>query len=227
MKNQRRQLGTREPLQPSVGARGDHPRRAEDGVASARAFLVLVAIFMCAQPAAWAGDGGDRDGIMMPVAAAVVAVSGELSCDMPVAPFIHPSMDPAVRAKLEVGLELAAERVRDIETCGDLFTRLGADGLDILNNSLYMQVNNHLREVRVCGRNGAARSLGAKNLAYTKVGAASTWICRHFSRVSAETAAIALIHEALHHAGLTEWPSDRLAMTSEQITKMVRNACEF
>ena len=225
MKNHRRQLGTRKPWQPSTGVRGGHSPRAEKELAAARTLLVLVAIFVCAQPAAWAGDRSDSGGIIAPAAAVAVGVT--LHDDILIKPFIHPAMAPEVRAKLEVGLELAAERVREIEACGDLFTRLGVDGLDMLSSGLYMQVNTHLREVQVCGRNGAESSWGAKNLAYTQVGAASTWICRHFARVSAETAAVALIHEALHHAGLTEWPSDRLAMTSEQITKMVQNACEF
>jgi hypothetical protein len=136
-------------------------------------------------------------------------------------------MAPEIRAKLEAALELAATRVREIEACRGLFTRLGADGLDMLNTSLYLQVDSHLREFRICERDAAASSWGAKNLAYTKVGAASTWICRDFARIPADVAAVAVIHEALHHAGLTEWPSDRLAMTSEQITRTVKKACEF
>ena len=46
-------------------------------------------------------------------------------------------------------------------------------------------------------------------------------------RPAAETAAVAVIHEALHHAGLTEAPHDRLAMTSIEITEMVEDACGF
>lgn len=193
---------------------------------AARTFLLLVAIFVCAQPVAWAEYGDDGGASAVPAAAAV-AVGGTLRHDMPIEPWIHPAVAPEIRANLEAGLELAAERVREIEACGDLFKRLGTDGLDMLNTSLYFQVDSHLREVRICGRDGAVRSWGAKTLAYTKVGAASTWICRHFARVSTETAAVAVIHEALHHAGLTEWPSDRLAMTSEEITQMVKRACKF
>jgi len=227
MKNIRRQLATREPSRPSTEACGAPLAAAEGGVMAARTLLVLVAILVCAQPTAWAGDSSDSGGIITPAAMAAVAVGGTLGHDPPIEPFIHPSMAPGVRAKLEVGLELAAERVREIEACGDLFTRLGVDGIDMLNTSLYLQVDSHLREVRICGRDGAASSWGGKTLAYTKVGAPSTWICRHLARVPAEVAAVAVIHEALHHGGLTEWPSDRLAMTSEEITRMVKKTCEF
>lgn len=227
MKNFRWQLGACEPSLPSTGACGDNPLRVGEDVISARAFFVLVAIFMCVQAAAWAGDSGDSGGIIRPAAAAAVAIGGALGDDPPIGPFIHPSMAPGVRAKLEVGLELAAKRVREIEACGDLFAQLGVDGIDMLSTSLYLQVDSHRREVQVCGRDGAASSWGGKTLAYTKVGAPATWICRHLARVPAEVVAVAVIHEALHHGGLTEWPSDRLAMTSEEITRMVKKACEF
>jgi hypothetical protein len=97
----------------------------------------------------------------------------------------------------------------------------------MLSSGLYFPVDSYQREVEVCGRNAAVNSGGAKNLAYTNVGGAPTWVCRHFGRVSTETAAVAVIHEALHHAGLTEWPHDRLAMTSPEITEMVESACGF
>lgn len=226
MKNNRRQLGTREPSRPSTGVCGAPHAAAEQGVTAARTLLVLIAIFVCAQPTAWAGDGNDGTVVVLAATEAAV-VAGALPDDMPVEPFIHPSLAPEIRANLETALEIAAERVREIEACGDLFTQLGADGLDMLNTGLYLQADSLQGRVRICGRDGAASSWGGKTLAYTQVGAASTWICRRFARVPADIAAVAVIHEALHHAGLTEWPADRTAMTSEQITRMVKKACEF
>jgi hypothetical protein len=79
----------------------------------------------------------------------------------------------------------------------------------------------------VCGRDPAANSRGADILAYTKVGGTPTWICRNFARISIESAAVAVIHEALHHAGLEERPHDRLAMSSVEITDMVKDKCGF
>jgi len=221
----RSHFGTRESVRTSTETCAAAFAAAEEGVAAARTFLVAATIFVWVQSAVWAGDGGDSGGIIKPVAA--VAVGGTLGHDAPIEPFIHPSMALEVRVKLEVGLELAAERVGEIEACGDLFTQLGVDGIELLSTSLYLQVDSHRREVQFCGRDGAASSWGGKTLAYTKVGAPATWICRHLARAPAEVAAVAVIHEALHYGGLTEWPSDRLAMTSEQITQMVKKACKF
>jgi len=192
----------------------------------ARAVPALVAIFVCAQSAISAGNDNDRSGVVAPAVAAV-AVSGSLENAVPVEPWIHPQMEPGVRARLEAAFDLAVERVCEIEACADLFTRLGADGIDMLKTGLYLQVHSYRHEIVVCGRNPATNSWGAKILAYTKVGGSPTWICRHFSRVSTETAAIAVIHEALHHAGLKEWPHDRMALTSVEITEMVTTACGF
>jgi hypothetical protein len=223
MKNIRRQLG---PRQSSPKLSSHTSPRSEKGVVAKRAILAFAVISVSVQTVAWSGDGNDGGAPAVPVAAVVVA-GGALRRDKPVEPFIHPAMAPNVRAKLEEGLELAAERVREIEACGDLFARLGANGIDTLNTSLYLQVDSHFREIQICGRDGAANSMGGTALAYTKVGAASTWICRSFSGVPAEMAAAIVIHEALHHAGLPEWPTDRAAMTSKEITRMINKACGF
>jgi len=192
----------------------------------ARAIPALVAIFICAQSAISAGSDNDRGRVVAPAVAAV-AVSGSLENAVPVEPWIHHKMEPGVRARLEAGFDLAVERVREIEACADLFTRLGADGIDMLKTGLYLPVHSYRHEIVVCGRNPSTNSWGAKILAYTKVGGSPTWICRHFSRVSTETAAIAVIHEALHHAGMKERPHDRMAMSSIEITEMVTSACGF
>ena len=192
----------------------------------ARASPALMVIFMCAHVAILEGNESDRGGPAAPAVAAV-AVTDSLGSNPPVEPWIHPKMEPGVREKLEAGFDLAVERVRENQACADLFTRLGADGIDMLKTALYLPVHSYHHEIAVCGRDPATNSWGAKILAYAKVGGTPTWLCRHFSRVSTETAAIAVIHEALHHAGLTEWPLDREAMSSAEITEMVANACGF
>jgi hypothetical protein len=171
-----------------------------------------------------AGNENDGGGVVAP-AVATVAVSSSLGFNTPVEPWIHHKMEPGVREKLEAGFDLAVERVREIKACANLFTRFGVHGIDMLKTGLYLPVHSYRHEVVVCGRNPATNSWGAKNLAYTKVGGTPTWICRNFARVSNETAAIAVIHEALHHAGLNERPHDRMAMSSIEITEMVSSAC--
>jgi hypothetical protein len=192
----------------------------------ARAIPVLVAIVVCAYSPIWAGDGNEGSVAVNP-AAATVAVAGYHGYEETVEPWIHHKMAPNVRAKLEAGFDLAVERVREIAACRDLFNQLGEDGIEMLKTGLYLPVHSYRHEIVVCGRDPATNSRGADILAYTKVGGTPTWICRNFARISVETAAIAVIHEALHHAGLNEWPSDRTAMSSVEISEMVERECGF
>ena len=83
--------------------------------------------------------------------------------------------------------------------------------------TLYIPVASYNRKDGICRRAAA----------YTKVGARSTFICPEFSRISDERAAMFVIHEALHHAGLTENPQDRRGMTSLAINSMVGRSCGF
>jgi hypothetical protein len=68
-------------------------------------------------------------------------------------------------------------------------------------------------------------SICERGYAATIVGAPSTFVCRNFQHLSDERAALVLIHEALHHAGLTEYPQDPEAMTSARINRMVDKSC--
>jgi hypothetical protein len=88
-------------------------------------------------------------------------------------------------------------------------------------------VDSYWREINVCGRCSTAGPRIASNLAYTTVGGRPVWICRHFGRVVPEDAAAAVIHEALHLAGLDEDPRGRSAATSIEISREVRKACDF
>jgi hypothetical protein len=64
------------------------------------------------------------------------------------------------------------------------------------------------------------------SVAYTFVGGgAPIWLCREFSRLTDKGAAMIIIHEALHHAGLTEWPKDPKGMRSGRINRMVTKRC--
>ena len=161
--------------------------------------------------------------------------------ETPVNPGIDPKMPERVRTTLEAGFDLAVQRRARRQGGGGTERSLGTAGSSLSFASarsrspgprrslpaLYFPVDSHRREVEVCGRNSAASSRGAENLAYTKVGDAPTWICRHSAACRLTLVAVAVIHEALHHAGLTEKPHDRTAMTSIQITRMVQDACEF
>lgn len=130
-------------------------------------------------------------------------------------PWIHAQAGPGVRARIQSAFAIAVARVRDDPECRALFSRLGRDGVEMLRTTLYFQVPHSFEGISICERGDAA----------TIVGSPSTFVCRHFQRLGDEQAAVVLIHEALHHAGLTEYPQDPEAMTSARITRMVEKSC--
>jgi hypothetical protein len=121
------------------------------------------------------------------------------------------------RSKILLASDEARRRIRNNPECADLFSDLGADGIEILDSTLYFPIRHPIRRIDFCER----------CTAYTFVGATTTWLCPQFKRLPTERAAQILIHEALHHAGLTEFPSDPDGMTSHAITKMIKRKCGF
>ncbi|MEJ2188686.1 MAG: hypothetical protein P8Y93_04575 [Acidobacteriota bacterium] len=190
-----------------------------------RTAVVMIVVVVITASFTWGGDDNKRGKVAVEATAAPVAVSA--GSRRTVEPWIHHKMDPKVRAKLEDAFALALERVRTRRSCAVLFARLGADGTEILKTGLYLPVPDYFQEFVACGRDPAANSRVGSTLAYAKVGGSPTWICRHFSLISTETAAVVIIHEALHHSGLDERPHERMAMSSMEISEMVRNACDL
>lgn len=157
-----------------------------------------------------------------PVEVVAIANASPVSATVapgPVEPWIHAAMKPRVRERLESGFTIALQRLRDIPSCRQLFSDLGADGAEMLRTTLYFPMPSIREEIKICRDGGAD--------AATIVGAASTFVCRNFERIPDERAAIVVIHEALHHAGLSESPPDRHAPTSREINGMVADRCEL
>ncbi len=148
--------------------------------------------------------------------ASSVVTSAAPARDMPAVPRINRHVPEDVRSKVEAGFELALQRVQRVPACADLFADLGVDGTDVLSATLYYKAELKM-EKRVCP--------GA--LAYALVGGAPTWLCRRFARLSDERAAAILLHEALHHAGMDEWPHDPQAAPASAIDELVTKACGF
>ena len=63
--------------------------------------------------------------------------------------------------------------------------------------------------------------------AFTEVGGSAVVVCPSFSHLSDSEAAIILIHEALHFAGQTEYPSDPAAPNALAITERVMKGCQL
>jgi hypothetical protein len=128
---------------------------------------------------------------------------------------ISAEMSQKNRDQLIVAFEVALERVQKMEECRDLFTELGAEPMATLSGVTFYPM----------GRREALPNMCRGADAYTMVGGGPTWLCRDFWRLSDKRAAMIIIHEALHHAGLTEWPRDPDGMRSVAINRMVAERC--
>jgi hypothetical protein len=157
--------------------------------------------------AAWGVDGGVPG---LPLEVVTNAILGRRE------PWIHPFMPESVRRKLDSALDVAIQRVREDAQCAGLFQALGGDGIRALQSSMYF-VASLSKEKTQC-RTSAA---------YTQVGEAPSFLCRRFAYLSDQQAATILIHEALHHAGLTEYPHDPDALPGYAINRVVRKTCKL
>lgn len=122
-----------------------------------------------------------------------------------------------VRFWLRAGYRLALDRLDEAPPCGALFEVLGGDGRELLARTVYTLPAGP-RESGVCRR----------AVAFTAPGSVRTVVCPvRFRALPKGEAAAVLLHEALHLAGLAEWPYDPEALTSEEITELVRSRCRL
>ena len=125
-------------------------------------------------------------------------------------------MPEAMRSKIERAFEIAEERVRRHPECAELFSPFGHDGVELLGRSLYFPAGPLLQTSRC-----------RHAFAVTEIGGPTIRVCRKVTAHSDERVAVALIHEALHHAGLCEYPHDRTAMRSGDINTLVSVRCRL
>jgi hypothetical protein len=130
-------------------------------------------------------------------------------------PLIRPGLDPDAVLKLGQAHALAKRRVETNAQCRALFTALGAAGEEKLAAAIYMQAPPEV-VARRC-RGGAAAAINP--------GTALTWVCPAFSSLKVQRAAMTLIHEALHSAGMLERPQTPDALSSAEINDLVRDSC--
>jgi len=129
----------------------------------------------------------------------------------------HTALPPRMQLKLLEALPLAVRNVDQVGSCRELFSGLGADGVERLGKTLYYGAPPEV----VAGR----CSRGA--VAATNPGSAVTWLCPMFASLPTRLAALALIHEALHFAGLPERPQVAGAHSSAEINGMVHDSCHL
>jgi hypothetical protein len=130
-------------------------------------------------------------------------------------PLVHAEFSRQVRRNLDAGYAIALDRVREIEACQGLFAELGADGVELLQQTIYLAPRFEF-EQRPCDRGASA---------FTFVGRRETRLCDRFGRLTRQWAAVLLIHEALHFAGQTESPGDPEAPSGHDISRRVAKSC--
>jgi hypothetical protein len=186
---------------------------------AARLVLLCAACLVAMNPPAWASDAIESDGSSGIVAAAATAAVSAVSVDGGAPAICEPTISSKVsvknRRKIMGAFDVAVERVREVPECRELFADLGANGMEALDMVVFLPIG------KAQARGGVCRGSSA----YTLVGGGPIWLCRDFSRLSDTQAAMVIIHEALHHAGLSEYPQDPDAMTSTLINQMVMKNC--
>lgn len=134
-------------------------------------------------------------------------------------PRVEDGLPPRTRHALRTGLRLAYRQLVDVESCSALFSELGADGPETLAGAIYYPASDEQRQ-QICLRRGAA--------AFTELEGTRIGICTaRFGSYTPLEAAAALIHEALHHAGMPERPTVAGALSSPEITELVRDRCRL
>ncbi len=117
---------------------------------------------------------------------------------------------------LSSGFRNALRRIHHIPSCQGLFDSLGANGIEVLGNSTYTLAREDW-EQQVCKDSNA----------FVVVGSTKVRLCGAFGWLSEADAAKVLIHEALHSAGLGEYPQDPDGPTAAEIDEMVKKHCGF
>lgn len=122
-------------------------------------------------------------------------------------------LDPREQIKIRAARRLAGRRVVQSESCSALFApleRTGAEAVGAMSFDLDA-------DPAGCRRGVAA---------FTQLRGSVVSLCRDWlQRLDRYQLATLLIHEALHHAGLSEAPHDPEAPTSAEINRMVSERC--
>jgi len=153
--------------------------------------------------------------VMTPLPAAATDVSGARRAASAAEPFLGPGLAPEVVRTLRLGFARAAAQALGMSECGELFRDLGADPLELLGRSRYYAAE------LTWGKRACPDGV----FAATQVGSRVTMLCGSFGRISRDLAAVVVLHEALHFAGLRERPRDPRALSSNEINRSIRKRC--
>lgn len=183
---------------------------------ASRSTFTFCALLVCTTPLVASSDDGGDPAAARSVAAVAPAAGAQPARLMRTRPWIHGSMSAEVTDKLEAAIDIANDRVARVPACAALFSDLGASARETLESVLYLPAPPE-SEASACRH----------AMAHTFVGDSRTWVCRAITAISDSQAAMVIIHEALHHAGLSERVRDRRARTSTDINALVSMRCRL
>ncbi len=121
-----------------------------------------------------------------------------------------------VRRQLTLASRLARDSIRTNPACSALFRRFGADGLELLKRVEFEAIAFEMAG-NTCDRGGVP--------AFTEVRGGRITLCPGFGVLSVPAAAVILIHELLHTAGMSEKPVDPNGLTPREINRLVVTSC--
>lgn len=154
--------------------------------------------------------------VLAPAAAGAGPLAGGAAAPAPGHPTVHGNLLAPVQRELTLAFRLAEAEVRDNPACSALFARYHADGARILAAVEFDAATIELLG-EPCSRTGVA--------AFTTVSGRRIWLCPHFGDLKVPAAAMILIHEALHAAGLSERPADPRGLLPFAINRLVAASC--
>lgn len=181
--------------------------------------MACAALTMAAAAVAGEGARTTANGITARAAAVTGKTNREGAPVRDMVPLFEGNFDGGSYRSLRLAFRVAAQRIEDVPQCAALFSSLGADGVAKLRATHYLMMYDRVT-VRGCGR-------GLGPAAFTHVGSSRTMVCPGFDRLPVEAAAMIVIHEALHYAGLGEKPSDPRGPEPDAINHSVRAACHL
>jgi len=122
-----------------------------------------------------------------------------------------------VRRQLSLAFHFAQEKIQAHPGCSALFGRFGMDGAELLGRARFAEAAFETSFSKC--KYGVA--------AYTTVGSHQIVLCPGFGGITVPGAALILIHEMLHSAGMIEKPSDPNGLTPQEINLMVKVSCDL
>lgn len=139
---------------------------------------------------------------------------------LPRRPQLGKNLSAPIVLQLQLSFRLAVGRLHRVPSCQALFDAFDAHGVTLLSRTEYEGSDDRLEADPPHPRYRVAKAM-------TVVGSRSTVLRRSFAAVSRREAAVTLIHEALHFAGMSEAPADPEGLTPGEIDRLVAEACNL